>query len=440
MANILVICPTHRDYRELSLLDRAAGFRFLFHDYASMALEDLVAAEPPLAPLIADPLLEIERIVERYGGEDIAGVVSTDDYPGSSMACAAAARLGLAAPDTAVNLLCQHKFEARRLQQTIAPEAVPDYELIDVRRREPLSLPFPVFVKPVKSFFSVGARLVASAEALDRERRRWADAERFFDPFARLFAHFVGAASIGDKRLIAETPLAGAQCTLEGFVRENEFQLVGIVDSILYPGTIAFARFEYPSSLPEPVQEAMAGIARSIMTGIGYNNGMFNVEFAYDDATGDVKIIEVNPRMASQFADLYEKVDGTNSYEILLDLALGKAPALARRKGRFRMATSCVLRRFENGTVLQVPSRNELDRVRTAFADVRLEILTSPGRRLSQELQDGTSFRYGIVNVGGDDRPDILAKLGMIVGQLPFVFSQPAHARTMETADYANSR
>ena len=41
---------------------------------------------------------------------------------------------------------------------------------------------------------------------------------------------------------------------------------------------------------------------------------MFNIEMMYDAATDRIGIIEINPRMASQFADLYEKVDGTNSY------------------------------------------------------------------------------------------------------------------------------
>ncbi len=38
---ILVVCPTHRDHRELPLLS-PPGISYLFHDYASTSLEDLI--------------------------------------------------------------------------------------------------------------------------------------------------------------------------------------------------------------------------------------------------------------------------------------------------------------------------------------------------------------------------------------------------------------
>lgn len=422
MQGILVICPTHRDHRELARLGPPEGTRFLFHDYASLAIEELVAAEPPPATAIGDPVLEIELIVDRFRGENLAGVVSTDDYPGSALASAVAARLGLAAPDTAVNLLCQHKHRSRRLQQAIAPRAVPGFALVDVHSKGPAPLGYPMFVKPVKSFFSVGARLVTCADELDQEKRRWADAPSFFQPFERLLEHYTGA-RIGSERLIAEAPLRGSQSTLEGFVCEGKFHLVGIVDSIMYPGTHAFARFEYPSSLPGDAQDAMADVAQTIMAGIGYDNGFFNIEFAYDAASDALQIVEINPRMASQFADLYEKVDGASSYELLIDLALGRSPSIRAGKGRFRMAASCVLRRFDNATVLKAPSQAQVSRVTKSNPDARVEVLVTPGRRLSQELQDGMSYRYAIVNLGGDDQQGFLKRLDDIVAELPFEFA-----------------
>ncbi len=37
--------------------------------------------------------------------------------------------------------------------------------------------------------------------------------------------------------------------------------IMGVVDSIMFPGTLAFSRFDYPSALPEGVQARMAEIA-----------------------------------------------------------------------------------------------------------------------------------------------------------------------------------
>lgn len=106
MEKVLILCPTHRDYRELASLPYSGNYKFLYHDYASLGLEDLVANEPPPKVCINDPLAEIEGIVNRYQNEKIAGVISTDDYPGSTLASIIAAKFKLPGVSPAVNLLC----------------------------------------------------------------------------------------------------------------------------------------------------------------------------------------------------------------------------------------------------------------------------------------------------------------------------------------------
>lgn len=118
--------------------------------------------------------------------------------------------------------------------------------------------------------------------------------------------------------------MTGSQVTLEGYAFRGDVGVLGIVDSIMHPNTVAFRRFEYPSNLPVAVQEKMRAVAICLMRGLGYTHGLFNVEMMCDTRSGTVSVIEVNPRMSSQFVDLFEKVDGINTYEILLDLALDR--------------------------------------------------------------------------------------------------------------------
>lgn len=126
-------------------------------------------------------------------------------------------------------------------------------------------------------------------------------------------------------------------------------EALGVVDSLMFPGTQIFRRFEYPSSLPQGVVARIEDVARRALQTVGFDRGLFNIEFIYDARRDSVHIVEVNPRMASQFADLYEKVDGINTYDILVDLALGRVPAKRRRQGRYKVAVSHVMRRFEDG-------------------------------------------------------------------------------------------
>lgn len=427
MACILFICPTHRDLREIARLDCWREHRLLQHDYASLALEDMTAeevlpTEPPGA--ILD---ELDTLLQRCANDAVDAVVSTDDYPGSALAAIISSRLRQLGTCPAANLICQHKFSSRQVQRECVPEATPAFAAIDVaaaaEKIHPLS--FPHFVKPVKSFFSVGAHAVRSPEELDRAREHWRDCAGFFTPFGDLL-HRVTGKMIGTEYLLGEALLTGVQTTLEGFVYRGEVEALGVVDSVMFPGTVAFERFEYPSQLPQNVQDRMAAIGRTIMSRLNYQHGQFNIEFMHDPATGDVHIIEINPRMSSQFADLFEKVDGTNSYSVLLDLALGRKPTVHRRQGPHAFAASCVMRTFENQFVEQVPTGAHIDSVLERFPDARVEILATPGVKLSQQMQDSCSYRYGMVNLGGTSRREVLNAYAHCCTLLPFDFQPVA--------------
>jgi hypothetical protein len=114
--------------------------------------------------------------------------------------------------------------------------------------------------------------------------------------------------------------------------------------------------------------------------------------------------------MSSQFADLYEKVDGTNAYEVLLDIALGQKPRMQRQHGFHASAVSFVLREFEDCLVAALPSDTELEAIRLSYPDVRIELHARKGCRLSDEMQDGQSYRYGIINLGGRNRAEVIRK------------------------------
>jgi biotin carboxylase len=418
---VLVVCATFRDHRELPRLARP-GLTFLFHDYASTSLEELSCGRGAALDGAADPVAEIARIRAAIGDRDIAAIVSTDDYPGAALAAVLAAELGLPGPDPKASLICQSKYLSRLAQSRIVPDAVPPFWPIDVA--EDASLPdglvFPAFVKPMKSFFSIGAQRIETAAELDEVKRKWAELDAFFMPLDRLLRRHAGA-EIGTTRLIAEGLLKGVQVTVEGYSYAGEVHILGVVDSIFFSGTLAFSRFDYPSALPEGVQERMADIAGWLMSGLGFDNFMFNIEMMYGVREDRIAVIEINPRMASQFADLYEKVDGTNSYDVLLDLGMGIAPTPKRRQGKHRFAASCVLRTFEDAVVSALPCEERLAEIEHAHPDIRIEVHATSGRKLSDELQDGASFRYGIISLGGQDRADVLRQFETCQAELGIV-------------------
>ena len=380
-----------------------------------------------LAPLpeafeIADIEQEIERIVSKFHGMDIDGVVSTDDYPGSTLASIVAERFGLPGVSPRADLLCQHKYHARVAQRVATPEAVPEFELLNSECRY-ANLPFPFFIKPLKSFFSIGAYRIDDELSLHQLAKLGTLPEHFFAPFRILFEKYTGL-DFGGGRVLAETLLEGQQATFEGYFYDGKLYPIGVVDSIMFPGTLAFQHFQYPSSLPESVQTKIAEIAAAVMAEIGFDNGIFNIEFMYNPHRDTIHIIEINPRMASQFADLFEKVDGLNTYSILLDLALGRQPAVKHRQGKYKMAASCVLRLFEDRHILKVPTPAEIALLLKKFPDARVEVLADEGKNLSQQLQDGQSYRYGVVSIAGRNMHDILNIFDQVQHALPFVMER----------------
>src|SRR6476660_1840278 len=372
--DVLVVCSTFRDHRELPRLARP-GLRYLFHDYASTSLEELIDGRAEGLDGVADPIAEIARIGAALAGRDIAAIVSTDDYPGSALASVLAKTLGLPGPDPKVSLICQHKYLSRLAQASILPEAIPPFWSIDVAAAASLpdGIAFPVFVKPMKSFFSIGAQRIECEAELDEVKSRWISLDDFFLPLERLLKREVGV-EIGTTRLIVEGLLKGHQVTVEGYAFGGEVDILGVTDSIFFPGALAFSRFEYPSALPDGVQERMAEMARRLMGGLGLDNGLFNIEMMYDAREDRIAIIEINPRMASQFADLYEKVDGTNAYEVLLDIGTGVRPTPKRRRGPYRCAASWVLRTFQDCLVAALPSAEQIEELERCYPDLRVEL------------------------------------------------------------------
>ena len=188
----------------------------------------------------------------------------------------------------------------------------------------------------------------------------------------------------------------------------------------MYPGTQAFARFEYPSRLPADVLERMKALAEKLFTGIDYGYGFFNVELMYEPDTGRLRIIEINPRMASQIVNLYRRVDGYDPYEVLFDLALGNAPRVTFGAGAFGAAASFVFRRFDGREVTRVPGQAQIESVHQRYPDARLMLYLKRGASLAREMKWLGSYRYAVLNLGGASAEDLHQRYDEIRRELSF--------------------
>lgn len=389
---------------------------------------ELLWAEPSDAecPWDLDVGEWIERTARTWRGR-VDGVLSSSDYPGATLAAALAQELGLPGPDPATVLRSSHKYVSRQVQQATVPEAVPTFDLVDPAHpeREP-STGFPCFVKPVKGAFSTLARRIESAAELRSFLARPAVGEfltewmPIFNQCVRRYADF----ELDGNRFLAEGLLTGGQVTVEGFSADGEVRILGVVDSVLYPGTSSFARFDYPSSFDEELRERFRDLARRTIAALGLDRAMFNVEMVHDTKRDRIGIVEVNPRLCGQFADLYEKVHGVNGYRVALELATGGAPEVVHGAGPFDVSASFPLRIFEPSRVVDAPDAARLRAVEEAYPGTRVWSECHVGQKLSdfERVEDGASARYAVVNTGAESRPALLERFEAIRAALRYRF------------------
>lgn len=360
----------------------------------------------------------VDRLAKQAKRRGWQAVVSNHEQFGALAAALLAERMGWPGTPVEAVLACQHKLHARQVLQDVCPAANVAFAPLPARYGDPApaSLPselcYPVFIKPVKAAFSVLARVVANRDDLHAMTRfgRWElwVIRHLVEPFERIARARLPHAGTAH-RLLIEAPVHARQYNLDGYVFNGELRPLGIVESVMYPGTQAFARFVYPCAIEEDGRRQAIETAGRFLAAVGFDHGLFNMEFFYDAASGKLSVIEFNPRMAAQFSDLYLRVDGIDLHRVALELAHGRDPAvLPRAEPTAGIAASFVYRAFAPDGVPDMPDQKRQAAFHAAFPDGLLFRFPKPRGSMTRDFKWLGSYRYGIVHLGGRNATDLL--------------------------------
>jgi biotin carboxylase len=391
-------------------------------------------------------LLDKARSQLRAFSGSIDAIVGFWDFPTILMIPILRREFGLRGPTLESVLRCEHKYWSRLEQMKVAPEIIPGFALVDPfddRAAEKVDLKFPFWIKPVKAHSSLLGYRIRNRCDLDHalsEIRK--GIYRFAEPFDVImsYAHLPDEiAKVDGSKCIAEEIIsAGRQCTLEGYVFEGDAEVYGIVDSIRGPNRSSFERYEYPSSLPRPVQRRMKALARKVIGFLGLDDSPFNLEFFYEEARDRLSLLEINARISKSHSPLFDKVEGVPHNEVMIDVALGKRPDFPAGHRRFRHAAKFMPRLYgnhERERVAKAPDEDELRAIEARFPGAEIQLHVHEGMRLADLMhRDAYSYELAAIFIGASSRPALMRDFKAIFRALDLRFktenaaTQPAAA------------
>jgi hypothetical protein len=412
MKNIFVFGLDEFNLAELKTLRGAEGYRF--HELFS---HDEVKAGPEVP---VQRLLNGAREKLAAFPDTVDAIVGYWDFPVSTMLPLLRAPLGLPSPSLEAVLKCEHKYWSRVLQREVVPDQVPDFCSVDPFQENPrqqITLDYPFWLKPVKSAGSYLGFKVRNdrdlQQAIDRIRK---GIYRFGHPFNYLLQQAqlpADIAAVDGNHCIAEQIIShGRQCTLEGYVFRSETVVYGTIDSIREGRyRSSFSRYQYPSRVPQRVQQRMTDITRRLMNHFDYDTSPFNIEFYWDEAHDSLFLLEINPRISKSHCPMFFNVDGAYHHQVMVEVALGQRPAFPHRQGRHRMAAKFMWRECRDALVKHVPTGQELREIAAQFPSAEIQLNVREGMRLSDLLdQDSYTYEVGAIFLGGDSQKQLLEK------------------------------
>jgi biotin carboxylase len=362
-------------------------------------------------------LEQARRELDAFDGT-VHAILAHWDFPTTALVPILAAERGLRAPPLAAVARCEHKYWCRVLQRQAIPELTPAFGKVDPLQDADqvmagLELDFPFWLKPIKAYSSHLGFKVEDHEQLEAALGKIrAELGRFSDPFDQVLSRIELPAEIREvsgRFCIAEEYMTGVELAHEGHAFQGQVRIHGVLDMVRERET--FVGYEYPSELPERIQQRINEAGVRLLQHIGFDDGLFNAEYFWNPEDDSLRIIEVNPRLSQSHSYLFHTVDGSTDHEILIDIALGREPHIVPRRGKYPKAAKMFLRSYRDGLVHRIPSPRQVAEIRTEVPDSFVDVVPRVGERLGElPDQDAYSFELAVLYVPATSHEELMER------------------------------
>ncbi|MEU5655265.1 ATP-grasp domain-containing protein [Streptomyces sp. NPDC047737] len=420
--NIFVVGLDEANLRTLEAVPDAGSYEF----HRLLTVEELQEGEVSV-PALMD---RARAVLDAHDGV-IDAIVGYWDFPVSTLVPMLGKEYGVRTTSLESVVKCEHKYWSR-LEQRKVIDAYPRFGRVDLDADDPEppeGVNFPMWLKPALAYSSELAFGVSDMTefraAVDEIKAGIGRVGRPFDSILDLLELPPEMQGVGGQVCLAEEAMTGIQVAVEGYVYQGKAHVYGVLDSINYPSSPCFLRHQYPSTLPAPVIRKLHEVSERTMGQIGMESATFSIEYFYDPKTGDISLLEINPRHSQSHAELFDYVDGAPNHHRMISLALGRDPALPGGLGRYAMAAKWYYRWFGDGKVHEVPTPERIAAIEREIPGVRIDVVPEEGQKLSTvSQQDSYSYEVAHIFTGGDDEEDLRRKFDRSVAALGLTFDE----------------
>lgn len=375
---------------------------------------------------VPDLLRQARAQLNDFDGS-IDAIMTYWDFPATMMVPILCREYDLHSARLEAVVALDHKYWSRLIQSRVTDD-IPAFGLLDLDATEPhlpRGVDYPAWIKPVQSASSEGAYYIEGADQLAtimptaREQ-----AERTGEPFEDILALIdlpPEVEKVGGAAYLAEESATGHQVTIEGYVYNDQPVTYGLVESITYPDSPSFLRYQYPSRMSQELYDRIADISARVVGASGLNNSTFNIEFFWDPRAGRLRLLEANARHSQSHAAVFELVEGVTNHHAMLFLAMGRPPEAPAGGGPYATAAKWFLRHFADGVVRQVPTADQIAEFTDRNPGSWVEPTVAEGDRLSEGYgEDSYSFVLAEVVLAGDDTDHLERQWEDFLATVPF--------------------
>ncbi|MFO7883479.1 MAG: ATP-grasp domain-containing protein [Desulfobacteraceae bacterium] len=367
----------------------------------------------------------IERI--NYNPDIYDGIVGVHDSSAVFAAIIAQETGKLFSPVKAI-INSQNKYLCRRIQKSLTPDCAAEYCLALDYLRRPTRMKTPFFIKPVRSNISFGTHKIDSPEQMEYyiglESMDIALFNQYYLDALAFSSKYHDALNISTcNSFLCEEFISGTQVTMDGYIFKGEVFFIGFTKAEFYPRTNSFSHHIFPYEFSPGLDTLIKDNLKTLIPALGIDNSFFNVELRADEANETFKVIEVNCRIAFQFAKAIEAVKGFDPLKMLCDIAVGVTPEQdPLLQQQFKYCYNFELHAFSNAKILQTPTQIAYDEVGLKYPEVKVRNLIHENARLSDFKHNPESYRYCIIDVPGNSNEEIMVKFEHVVSILNYRF------------------